>query len=125
MMGLGVKRGKAMTAWRIMAGAACVMALGASGSGQAQTSAQAQSQTRAPEVIYAKICGYCHATRVGPVLFGRQLPTEYVTATARAGRNAMPAFRQAEISNAELDSLARWIKQSKTPVDGATKGRAR
>lgn len=68
---------------------------------------------RAPEVIYAKTCGYCHGARVAPVIRGRGLPVEIITAYVRSGPRAMPAFRPTEISNAELAALARWINASK------------
>lgn len=64
---------------------------------------------RPPEAIYAKTCGYCHGARVGPILRGRKLPVELITAYVRSGPRAMPAFRPTEISNAELAALAKWI----------------
>jgi mono/diheme cytochrome c family protein len=68
---------------------------------------------RPPEAIYAKVCGYCHGAHVGPIIRGRRLPPEVVTQIVRLGPNAMPAFRPTEISDAELDSLARWVSTSK------------
>jgi mono/diheme cytochrome c family protein len=68
---------------------------------------------RAPEKIYATVCGYCHGHNVGPVILGRQLPAEAIEQFVRRGQGAMPAFRQTEISNEELASLAKWIAASK------------
>lgn len=68
---------------------------------------------RAPEAIYARTCGYCHGARVAPVIRGRKLPVELITAYVRGGQRAMPAFRPTEITNAELAALAQWIKASK------------
>ena len=67
---------------------------------------------RAPEVVYAKVCGYCHGRNVGPILLGRKLDTDMIKAVVRQGRNAMPAFRPTEVSNAELAALAVWISKS-------------
>ncbi|WP_144095969.1 c-type cytochrome [Croceicoccus sediminis] len=67
---------------------------------------------RAPEKIYAQTCGYCHGVNVGPVIRGRELPPEVTKAFVRMGPNAMPAFRETEISNEELDALATWLQQS-------------
>ncbi|MFM7028977.1 MAG: c-type cytochrome [Chakrabartia sp.] len=64
---------------------------------------------RAPEVVYAKVCGYCHGRNIGPILLGRKLPEDMVKLIAREGRNGMPAFRPTEVTNAELDALAKWI----------------
>lgn len=64
---------------------------------------------RAPEVVYAKVCGYCHGRNIGPILLGRKLPADMVSLVVREGRNGMPAFRPTEVSNAELAALAKWI----------------
>ncbi|QCI94476.1 cytochrome c [Novosphingobium sp. EMRT-2] len=64
---------------------------------------------RAPEQVYAKVCGYCHGRNVGPILLGRHLPAETVKYVARHGQNGMPAFRPTEVTPAELDALAAWI----------------
>jgi mono/diheme cytochrome c family protein len=71
---------------------------------------------RAPEVVYAKTCGYCHGRNVGPIILGRNLPADYVKTMARNGRNAMPAFRPTEVTNGELNGLANWISTSSTPT---------
>lgn len=67
---------------------------------------------RAPEVVYAKVCGYCHGRNIGPILFGRNLNPDMIKAVARQGRNGMPAFRPTEVSRAELDALATWISKA-------------
>ena len=72
---------------------------------------------RAPEEVYAKVCGYCHGRNIGPILFGRNLPTDMVKAVARQGRNGMPAFRPTEVTNAELDALATWISKAPARVE--------
>ncbi|MBK8629349.1 MAG: cytochrome c [Sphingomonadales bacterium] len=68
---------------------------------------------RAPEIVYAKICGYCHGRNVGPIILGRQLPVETIKDIARHGRNGMPAFRPTEVTPDEMDALAQWISASK------------
>ena len=68
---------------------------------------------RPPEVVYAKVCGYCHGKNVGPIILGRQLPSDSIKLIARSGQNGMPAFRPTEVTNAELDALAKWISASK------------
>ena len=72
----------------------------------------AQNSPRDPNVIYAKICAYCHGHNVGPLIRGRHLPADMVTQFVRQGSNAMPAFRQTEISDVELAALSRWIERS-------------
>jgi mono/diheme cytochrome c family protein len=81
---------------------------------------QPQSE-RAPQEIYAKTCGYCHGRNVGPVIRGRALPAAAVALQVRHGQNGMPAFRPTEITNSELDALAKWISTSK--ADPAEKGK--
>jgi mono/diheme cytochrome c family protein len=78
----------------------------------AQKLGEVQPQ-RSPEVVYAKVCGYCHGKNVGPIILGRQLPADAIKAIARSGQNGMPAFRPTEITPAEMDALANWISASK------------
>lgn len=61
---------------------------------------------------YQKVCAYCHEAKVGPVLTGRNLPPAYITTVVRMGNGAMPAFRQSEIDDEVLNSLARLISTS-------------
>jgi mono/diheme cytochrome c family protein len=77
----------------------------------AQKLGQPQAE-RAPEVIYAKTCGYCHGRNIGPVIRGRALPADAIKAIVRKGQNGMPAFRPTEITPVELDKLANWISAS-------------
>jgi mono/diheme cytochrome c family protein len=67
---------------------------------------------RSPEVVYGKVCGYCHGKNVGPIILGRKLDPDMIKAVARQGRNGMPAFRPTEVTKAELDALAAWISKS-------------
>ncbi len=80
---------------------------------------------RAPErsgaEVYSSTCGYCHGHNVGPVLLGRHLPAEAIKAIARAGQNAMPAFRPSEVGPAELDAVATWIEAA--PADPKEHGK--
>jgi mono/diheme cytochrome c family protein len=68
---------------------------------------------RAPEILYAKTCGYCHGKNIGPVIRGRALPAASIRAIVRKGQNGMPSFRPTEITNRELGALAKWISTSK------------
>lgn len=68
---------------------------------------------RAPEAVYAKTCGYCHGQHVGPIIRGRGLPPEITKQYVRSGPRSMVAFRPTEISDAELEALAKWLKASK------------
>lgn len=66
--------------------------------------------------VYAKVCGRCHETGVGPVITGRNLAPEYYQRKVRSGLRAMPAFRSSEIDDALLAKLARML--SATPASG-------
>ena len=61
-----------------------------------------------PEV-YAKVCSYCHDQQIGPVIRGRSLPPEYISAVVRNGNRAMPAFRASEIDDESLKKVAEYI----------------
>lgn len=77
--------------------------------------ARARTGPRSPDKIYATTCGYCHGHNIGPVLKGRHLPAQAVQQFVRRGQGAMPAFRQTEISDAELAALATWLEAA--PAD--------
>lgn len=64
------------------------------------------------EQVYAKVCSNCHETNVGPVLKGRNLPPAYFVTITRNGFRAMPSFREAEIDDASLQSLAEFLATS-------------
>ena len=59
--------------------------------------------------VYAKVCGYCHESNVGPVIRGRDLPVAYIRTIVRNGHRAMPAFRPSEIDDESLAKLAEYI----------------
>ncbi|THF60357.1 c-type cytochrome [Pseudothauera rhizosphaerae] len=71
------------------------------------------------EGIYARVCGYCHGANVGPLILGRELHVDFIRTMVRLGIGSMPAFRQSEISDAELGELAQWISKS-APRAGET-----
>lgn len=68
---------------------------------------------KGPEGTYARTCGYCHGSNVGPPILGRGVPPEATVAITRTGQGAMPAFRPTEINDAELAALGAWISTSK------------
>ena len=65
---------------------------------------------RAPADLYAGVCARCHEARVGPPLLGRSLAPAITSTFVRRGMNGMPAFRASEISDQELQALARFIE---------------
>ncbi|MCY1274614.1 4-cresol dehydrogenase [hydroxylating] cytochrome c subunit [compost metagenome] len=76
--------------------------------GAAASTAQAE---RKAQQVWADTCAYCHVSGIGPALLGRQLPPAMIQVLARYGSRQMPAFRDSEISDAELTALADWISQ--------------
>lgn len=66
--------------------------------------------------IYEKICSACHAQGVGPELRGRKLPPEAVVTIVRSGMGAMPAFRETDFNNGELESLTKWLEKTAVPA---------
>ena len=94
------------------------------GAGAALASGQKlgeRAAERSGAEVYSSTCGYCHGHNVGPVLLGRHLPAEAIKIIARAGQNAMPAFRPTEVSAAELDAVAKWIEAA--PADPKENGK--
>jgi mono/diheme cytochrome c family protein len=62
--------------------------------------------------VYAKVCGHCHETKVGPVIRGRDLPAAYIRSIVRNGLRAMPSFRSSEIDDASLEKVAEYISKN-------------
>ena len=115
--------GRLLTAASLIA-----MLMVAAGSSFSQNQPQSDTQHynaghwKSPEEVYAKNCGLCHDTGVGPVLKGRGLPPEVFVIIVRHGLNAMPAFRKTDIDDAMLDRLADMLSRSEKPADKAAKG---
>lgn len=62
---------------------------------------------------YQNTCFYCHDEgQVGPELKGRNLPEAYITAIARSGLKAMPAFPQSHIDDESLALVAKYISEA-------------
>ncbi|SFI16355.1 c-type cytochrome [Modicisalibacter xianhensis] len=72
---------------------------------------------REPAEIYRQVCSHCHAPQygVGPeitIAFPEaawEARGNYIRMTVRNGRAAMPAFREAKISDSELNGLIRAL----------------
>lgn len=82
----------------------------------ASPAAQARERaapSRPPAEIWRSTCSYCHEGKAfAPALRGRALPPAAIVAIARQGANGMPPFHASEISDADLEALARWISAS-------------
>ncbi|WP_416139306.1 c-type cytochrome [Halomonas sp. HK25] len=72
------------------------------------------SEAREPAEVYRQVCAHCHAPdeAVGPVITNafpeaaQEAWVNYIRMTVRNGRAAMPSFRPAKISDAELEALS-------------------
>lgn len=112
----------------LMAGA--VLALSACGTGSKSPASNAGNKTgnkvtylgkesipKDPaQMVFEQTCMACHATGVGPVITGRNLPVEAIKMFVRHGNRAMPAFTEAMIDNATLDRVAQLVAESKAPA---------
>ena len=79
-----------------------------------------KASAQKPETIWRATCGYCHGSVPGaPELRGIDLPEEVVVTAARQGAPGMPVFHSSEISDADLQALARWIAHQPVPVKAA------
>lgn len=93
-------------------------------------SAAEQKAARAPEQIYGSTCKFCHGhmlapgVRVAPDLLGRKLDPDMIKSFVRMGPGAMLSFRESDISDRELDALARWIAASPAPANSGKTGHA-
>ncbi len=86
----------------------------------------------AGRAVYVKWCAPCHDPGVshpgthalavkyqevksGVLLDWKDLPAPAVKAVVRRGISVMPQFRKTEISDAELDALARYLSRNTPP----------
>ena len=97
------------------ASAASTAATAAAGPATAANSATTSDLNKG-EVFYAKVCGRCHETGIGPVLRGRGMPAAFYIAFARNGMNAMPAFRVTDVDDETLAAVAEWLSGSAAPT---------
>ena len=65
------------------------------------------------KLVYAKLCAFCHETKIGPIIRGRDLDPLYIGFTVRHGNRAMPAFRQSEIDDESLQKAAEYVSKWK------------
>lgn len=86
-------------------------ALAATPASATQAPPPSQAAQRAAQ-LYQQVCARCHETRVGPPLLGRALPPPLVEVLVRSGRAGMPAFRESEISPAELAALGLYVQHT-------------
>ncbi|MBB3191911.1 c-type cytochrome [Halomonas cerina] len=103
---------------------------------QAEEQTQAEDaarEVREPAEVYRQVCAHCHAPQygVGPeitIAFPEaawEARGNYIRMTVRNGRAAMPAFREAKISEAELDGLIQALVSGElddAPVADASVG---
>jgi len=72
------------------------------------------------KVLFEVHCGYCHLTGgMGTNLLTKQqvmagdLTADYVRQVVRMGKNAMPQQTKVDITDAELDAVARYLGKGK------------
>ena len=66
--------------------------------------------------LFEKVCGRCHEHGVGPVIKGRNLPPQYISAIVRNGFRAMPAFPASYIDDKSLQAVGEYIQKSPAPA---------
>ena len=65
------------------------------------------------EVAFARHCHQCHpggAGGLGPAINDKPLPVGLIKTQVRQGLGAMPAFDEREVSDEDVDAIARYLK---------------
>lgn len=65
------------------------------------------------EHVFAARCHQCHpggAGGLGPAINDKPLPVTLIKAQVRNGLGAMPAFGNREVSDQDLDAIAKYLK---------------
>lgn len=85
--------------------------------------APAPDTTRSGETLTRQTCLQCHGNghKVGPDLARQKLDYPTIRYIVRHGLNAMPAFRETELSDAELRAIALYLAGQHGKISG-TKG---
>ena len=63
--------------------------------------------------VFSQHCHQCHpggAAGLAPAINDKPLPVTLIRAQVRQGHGTMPKFSEAEISDEELDGIARYLK---------------
>jgi len=78
----------------------------------------AAESARAPEQIWSSTCASCHDTGANdaPKILGQHIPADRVKAVVRNGGVEMGAFTPDQISDQELDALAKWVSAQDAPA---------
>ena len=78
----------------------------------------AADAARDPQQIWDQTCHACHDSGAGgaPLILGMHIPADRVKAMVRNGGLEMGAFPEAQISDAELDVLAKWVSEHDAPA---------
>ncbi len=71
--------------------------------------ALAAATPRTPQQIWDQVCSNCHVTGPGPVILGAHFPADRIKAVVRNGGLEMTPFSADDISDDELDALAKWV----------------
>jgi mono/diheme cytochrome c family protein len=84
--------------------------------------AQAASAEHGREVFMQKGCWECHGTQgqgavTGPRLAPNPLPFETLSAFVRSSSRAMPPYREAVLSDADLADLYAYLQSVPAPKD--------
>ena len=104
--------------------AALLLALGGLALATATLGLNAQARQRSAPEIYAASCAYCHdaggwgtrrlAARVpageAELLKRKDLPPAFTTLVVRRGIGPMPTLTPTDVTDEELDRLARWLE---------------
>lgn len=85
----------------------------------ASANADSSGKWQNGQEVYNKVCAYCHEANVGPVITGRNLMPEFISAVVRNGNRAMPAFRESEISDAALAGVVQLVSTSPASTQNA------
>lgn len=105
--------------------AAAALALLGSNLAAGQDANAPAAPERSPEALFAASCAFCHAqggwgTRVlaarvpegeAELLARRNLPAQYTTFVVRHGIGSMPQLTPTDLSDEELERLARWLDE--------------
>jgi 4-cresol dehydrogenase (hydroxylating) cytochrome subunit len=70
---------------------------------------------RSPQQVWDAVCAACHTAGPGPAILGMHVPADRVQAVVRNGGMEMPPISVDQVSDDELEPLAKWVSEHDTP----------
>jgi mono/diheme cytochrome c family protein len=70
---------------------------------------------RSPQQVWNATCSRCHDTGAAPQILGMHVAVDTIKTYVRQGGMQMLPFTEDQVSDSELDALAKWVNEHAPP----------